>query len=568
MMAAWFVVLSAQLLAEVAADNCSAETSSILQLHAQSQVTLPRWVLGAEGTAGSPGTWCEQVCRGAGGVCDPQTMKNTVGQDLVQAIQGIVPPVNLLNDQGPLGGYSGPGGTYAPFLRHDDSSLHRLRTGFDASALAAVDCAAAPDEGFIASRLCYCKFTDGTGHWGIAIGGGSGSPGRPCAFHCTIQHPGSACDPVTMKNTVGQALVQVILDLEAVLPATERFTLLNGLGGDPNPRNDFAPYLLFKAGTARVGFDASKLSSASCTRDANGDDLAARLCYCIPEGGGTGDPHIKTLHGAHYTLLRQGTFLAWSFAKEVSSTKFWDKKTRVDWRLLAAYGGSKFTTQGLLLSEKNLGQTMEFSAEDCKWRFLEGPGTWRVMDFKLHSRDSATAIQLHKKKSANAAAFSMMLYMKETHGLQKVANLITHCRPGHSLDWKLRMFRKEDVDLVGGELGVAPEKFHKSEYHFLSSKVSLMMRSDSDFEVRESWLALGGRAATDVFLRHQLAAQEGVAMVQTICGTEEERHAEETCGKYLQRDGLYAEVFADCVYDLCHGGQEEDVQAAAELLMM
>ena len=31
-------------------------------------------------------------------------------------------------------------------------------------------------------------------------------------------------------------------------------------------------------------------------------------------------------------------------------------------------------------------------------------------------------------------------------------------------------------------------------------------------------------------------------MVQTICGTEEERHAEESCGKYLQRDGLYAEV--------------------------
>ena len=83
-----------------------------------------------------------------------------------------------------------------------------------------------------------------------------------------------------MNNTVGQALVQVILDLEAALPAAERFTLTNGIGGDPNPQSDYAPYLLFKAGTARVGFDASKLSSASCATSADGD-LAGRLCYCI-----------------------------------------------------------------------------------------------------------------------------------------------------------------------------------------------------------------------------------------------------------------------------------------------
>ena len=409
-----------------------------------------------------------------------------------------------------------------------------------------------------------------------------------------------------MNNTVGQALVQVILDLEAALPAAERFTLTNGIGGDPNPQSDYAPYLARLIGARQAIWDASKLSSVNCSAVADGEP-ASRLCYCkAPEGGGAGDRHIKTLHGAHYTLLKQGTFLAWSFAKEMSSTKFGDKKTQVEWRLLAAYGGSKFTTQGLLLSEKNLGQKMEFSAEDCQWRVLDGQGTWRVMDFELHSRDLAAAIQLHKKKGSHTAAFSMILYMKEAHGLQKVANLITHCRQGHYLDWKLRMFRKEDVDLVGGELGVAPEKFHRSEYHFLSSRLSLMMKSDSDFEarsgssskplapihthrttasgpprlnmvtrldvqkmsksrvvagclvhlgtfhlsfrtfasqqVRESWLALGGRAATDVFLRHQLTAQTGVAMVQTICGTEEERHAEETCGKYLQRDGLYAEV--------------------------
>eukprot|EP00435_Cladocopium_sp_Y103_P070558 s47_g35.t1 len=86
-------------------------------------------------------------------------MNTTVGQDLLQAItpiQGLFPLLAPLNDQGPLGGYSGPGAApYAPFLRHDDSFLHRLRTGFDASALAMVDCAAQPNT-FLASRLCYC----------------------------------------------------------------------------------------------------------------------------------------------------------------------------------------------------------------------------------------------------------------------------------------------------------------------------------------------------------------------------------------------------------------------------
>ena len=107
-------------------------------------------------------------------------MHTTVGQDLLQAItpiQGLFPPLEPLNDQGPLGGYSGPGAiTYAPFLRHDDSFLHRLRTGFDASELVEVDCDAEANTD-LASRVCYCKFPSGIGDWGIAIAGDSGSPG-------------------------------------------------------------------------------------------------------------------------------------------------------------------------------------------------------------------------------------------------------------------------------------------------------------------------------------------------------------------------------------------------------
>ena len=38
---------------------------------------------------------------------------------------------------------------------------------------------------------------------------------------------------------------------------------------------------------------------------------------CCPSGSGSvsGDPHVKSLRGARYTLFKEGTFNAWNFAK-------------------------------------------------------------------------------------------------------------------------------------------------------------------------------------------------------------------------------------------------------------
>ena len=56
-----------------------------------------------------------------------------------------------------------------------------------------------------------------------------------------------------------------------------------------------------------------------------------RLCCCVvPPGQVANDPHVHTLKGVHYTLLKSGNFLAWSFSKDL-----------VDWHLLAAYSGAR-----------------------------------------------------------------------------------------------------------------------------------------------------------------------------------------------------------------------------------
>ena len=68
---------------------------------------------------------------------------------------------------------------------------------------------------------------------------------------------------------------------------------------------------------------------------------------------GDGDPHIHSLRGAHYTLLRQGNFLAWNFSKAQEGVHF---------ELFASYGGPDFSTQALLL--KSGAETMEFTAKD------------------------------------------------------------------------------------------------------------------------------------------------------------------------------------------------------------
>ena len=98
-----------------------------------------------------------------------------------------------------------------------------------------------------------------------------------------------------------------------------------------------------------------------------------------PNGGGDGDPHIHTMKGDSYTLIKQGNFLAFSFkGKEALVAPPGHSgdgaSVPVDFELFAHYSnGRKSFTRGLLLLDHQNHQAMEMTSEDCRWRVRAGP---------------------------------------------------------------------------------------------------------------------------------------------------------------------------------------------------
>lgn len=266
-----------------------------------------------------------------------------------------------------------------------------------------------------------------------------------------------------------------------------------------------------------------------------------RMCYCIPAqnndpGIVNGDPHIQTLHGARYTLLREGTFRAWSF-----------KKGQADLELLAAYGGPRFTTQALLLKEMS-GKTMEMTAKDCAWHTLRGNDTSPIQ-FK------AKGARKHKKFKD---VFMQTIIMKQEH--RKIAKLVSNCRIGKHMDFKVNMFRKTELAHVGGQLGAAPGSI-KTGNHLLLLDQDMSMKADSEFKVEETWQSLGGSEEASVDLESKMQGKPTeLSLLQGPCSEE----ATTMCAKHFPN--VHSEVFLNCVFDTCHGGDEADAATAAELM--
>ncbi|CAK9066370.1 unnamed protein product [Durusdinium trenchii] len=313
--------------------------------------------------------------------------------------------------------------------------------------------------------------------------------------------------------------------------------------------------------TQKLGFDCQGSITPSSDDGAPGVFASFRRCYrtrrsCYckdPSGGGSGDPHIQSLRGAHYSLLKEGTFLAWSFSK-----------APVEWQLYAHYAGSTFTTQGLLLLDKSLGRRMEMTAEDCQWRSHHGEKwhavsgglelPWKVQTTNLTTPDLVVM--------GSEISFSM----EGPQGQRKVARLLSHCTPHDHLDFKLTMYKKEDIDYVDGELGVDPQVWNKSSL-FYSKSSQMQMRNDLEFEASETWANLGGSEAAAEYLKKKQQEQAGASLVlRKDCATESEiRAATKICAKYLKKS-LNEDVFADCVFDVCHGGGEAEAERAALLI--
>eukprot|EP00438_Fugacium_kawagutii_P011566 Skav235020 [mRNA] locus=scaffold276:350040:351808:+ [translate_table: standard] len=291
--------------------------------------------------------------------------------------------------------------------------------------------------------------------------------------------------------------------------------------------------------------------------------------FQIAEGGDVeGDPHIETLDGHHYTLLKQGTFSLWHFSGVESEVlqKGDVKKVPVDWHVYAHYSGSQSFTKALLLVDNSGGsmkQALELTSQDCEWRARSPAGKWTQVSHESSSGAYASTEFLVSKKSGANGHNHVRLSLETQKGKTEVAVLSLSCRPHHSINLHLVMRNRRaglaDNRFVDGELQTGRRDF--SKLAMLQSSTS----QDSEFAVQDSWQTLGGSEEAALYLETQTAP---MSLLSTPCTGEAEMAAKETCSKHLGQandsNGM-DQSLQDCIFDLCHGADETVAELAAEL---
>ena len=191
------------------------------------------------------------------------------------------------------------------------------------------------------------------------------------------------------------------------------------------------------------------------------EPLSLEFMVTFWAGQADGDPHIHSLRGAHYTLLSQGNFVAWSYSKGTGETEA---------ELFASYAGSRFTTQALALKIKgSKAEMLEITAQDCQWR-AKSSGQWVEAESKDFSESNLEVEPPIKGQGR--------LYMHTSILLNKLAKVMTRCKPGAHLDFKVEMLHKQDLQYVGGQLGAAPDE---QKTRILSSGLT-RLKTDSKFQ--------------------------------------------------------------------------------------
>lgn len=366
-----------------------------------------------------------------------------------------------------------------------------------------------------------------------------GGTGQSCKDACEALEPVSgSCDLSTMQDI---NIPDLFLTFQNLNPGG---STLQNTDAFPSNAEKKAGIEYTQTNVALVGLQttlhvAADRSSMTCDATPSSNNRR-RMCYCTTaqnnDGLVDGDPHVHTLRGAHYTLLRHGLFRAWSF-----------KKGQTDLELLAAYGKPRFTTQGLLLKEKS-GKTMEMTARDCAWHTLRG-----------NTSPTQFEVQRARKHKEFKDVFLQTIIMKQEHG--KIAKLVTKCRKGNHLDFKVNMFEKSELVHVGGQLGAAPGSIKTGNQLVLLGQ-DMSMKADSEFKVDKTWQSLGGSEEAGVELESKMSAEPAeISLLGEPC-TEE---ATTICAKHFPKD-VHSEVFLNCIFDTCRGGDEADAATAAELM--
>lgn len=317
-------------------------------------------------------------------------------------------------------------------------------------------------------------------------------------------------------------------------------------------------------------FDPSSFSCRCCNNMELQENTGVPWFYYIPGGDVEGDPHITTLDGKHYTLLKQGSFSLWHLSGLETHFPV-GKSTQtvpVDWQIFTHYSGHQSFTKGLLLVDKSGGsmrQVLEMTAQDCKWKTRKGNEDWKTVNnaeliFNPDGQAYVTGFNMTKTNGMSGGKFPnrVSFNMNTMHGKSDIATLSVSCRPAHNINLQVAMKRGTDNQFVDGEMKVARK-----------SLSTLQMSTDAEFSMQDKWQELGGSEIAAMYLQ-QLDADKTSTMVDLSCSTAEESQAKETCAKHLGAtvhgsvdDSV---IFKDCVFDLCHGAGETQAELAAELL--
>eukprot|EP00439_Symbiodinium_sp_Y106_P058177 s144_g8.t1 len=270
-----------------------------------------------------------------------------------------------------------------------------------------------------------------------------------------------------------------------------------------------------------------------------GSGAIVQIKQCGVDGSEYGDPHILTLDGDKFDLYENGA---------LGGDK--PKTGLIDWQMFARYGGPTWTAQGLLLVDRSndgFRQAMELTAKDCQWRRkTNAKRNWSNVGKNssvslLEGGDYLSGFEFHSEKH-------LSLRMNTPEGLVDSINLHTACKP-------------KGINVRVSMPNIAESRFLKGQIQVGNG------RGNNKFAVDKKWTALGGSEYANSFFQG-LAGQQYSLL--TSCTASERAKAQQICVKHLgekmkNAKGTKGEIFNDCVFDVCRGGEEFAI-AAAEML--
>ena len=138
------------------------------------------------------------------------------------------------------------------------------------------------------------------------------------------------------------------------------------------------------------------------------------------------------------------------------------------------------------------------TTQEQSWRGVEGP---EVLSSPDSDGDEMTAFDF---KSSRGQKMHVELLMKTQQGFKTVGKLFATCKPGNHLNVKVKMFSKEEVRLVKGQLGShsdAEVQLHNGSLAGFFQESGQELRMDQDLETKTDWVELGGSPGASTYLR-------------------------------------------------------------------